>query len=135
MGATGGIAPTPMYGSVLANAMQNGLGQLAAQQHLQQNWQAQAAQQWIAAQHSAVKANLPPAVVVIPLSEVSRTRIAKLLDQLPLRVVAGILRIEFYNTEPMRFVVTYANLRELEIYDIDAFPSDEHVARIVLDSP
>ena len=77
-----------------------------------------------------------PAISVVPLLEVARSKIEALISQLPMKVLAGISRIEFFDhVKPMMFVVTYTNQRTLEFTDLDAFPSDAVVARIILDAP
>jgi len=60
----------------------------------------------------------------------ARTKI--LVDQLPFRVLARISRLEF-GTD--RIMVCFDNMRELELHDVDKFPSDEHISRILLDAP
>jgi hypothetical protein len=132
MGVSGGIAPAPVYGAALANALQN----IATHQSLQNNWPSQAAQQWMASQQQNVMPQKPThTVTVVPIAQVTRAKIDKLLEQLPMRVIVGISSVNFYSEEPMRFTVVYTNMRVLEFNDIDDFPSAAHVSRVLLDSP
>jgi len=73
-----------------------------------------------------------PFVTVQPLRVFIEARTKLLVDQLPYKVTARIARLEF--TED-RITVCYDNMQHLELFDVDRFPSDEHIARILLDSP
>jgi len=73
-----------------------------------------------------------PFVTVQPLRVFIEARTKILVDQLPFRVLARISRLEF-GTD--RIMVCFDNMRELELHDVDKFPSDEHISRILLDAP
>ncbi|HXI60969.1 MAG TPA: hypothetical protein VNO55_33140, partial [Polyangia bacterium] len=73
-----------------------------------------------------------PFVTVQPLRVFIEARTKILVDQLPFRVLARISRLEF-GTD--RIMVCFDNMRELELTDVDKFPSDEHISRILLDAP
>jgi len=73
-----------------------------------------------------------PFVTVQPMRVFIEARTKILVDQLPFRVLARISRLEF-GTD--RITVCFDNMRELELTDVDRFPSDEHISRILLDAP
>ena len=99
---------------------------------------AQAAQQLNAQVQNYSLGNLPPpAISMSGLETKVQRKISQLVDQLPMRICSRI-RVTFvyaHEGNPARFVVTFDNQRTLEFQDVDAFPADEHVARIALECP
>jgi hypothetical protein len=102
---------------------------LRAQQ--QAAWQSQAMQ--AAAWQSAGHGHLPAVSVSVPLTVAARHRIDRAIDKLPMRALARIKQISFIDAAPMCFVVHYTNDLITEFEDVEGFPSDEHLARILLD--
>lgn len=77
-----------------------------------------------------------------PLTTKAAAKIARALEQIPMRMAAKILRIAFVvkyaagtHDQTQVFVVTYANNATLEFGDIDMFPTDADIARIALECP
>lgn len=65
------------------------------------------------------------------------TQVQKLVEQLPMSIAGGITSCAYYERdreEAARFVITFTNQRTLTFYDVDNFPSDEHVGRIALEA-
>ena len=129
LGVGGAIAGAPEYG-----LNYNNLGNAMAQRALQQLNALNAYNQgpgsgWMPLGPAR---EATPFVTVQPLRVFIEARTKLLVDQLPYKVTARIARLEF--TED-RILVCYDNMQHLELFDVDRFPSDEHIARILLDSP
>lgn len=61
-----------------------------------------------------------------------------LCAQIPMRVAQRILSIELLEEtkdRPLRILIRYNNRTETEFYDVDAFPNDVHIARIMMECP
>lgn len=131
-----GAAASPNYNNIgIAQAQQ--VQQKAAQINHplnQAQWNAvQAANAYQNILGSAQQAREPlPFVTVQPMRVFIEARTKILVDQLPFRVLARIARVEFTTD---RIVICYDNMRQLELFDVDTFPSDEHISRILLDAP
>jgi len=79
-----------------------------------------------------------PTISVVAGAEKIRLQIARLIEALPVSICSRITRVDFYpafQEIPMKFVVVFDNSREVEFDDVDAFPSDEHIAHIALACP
>jgi hypothetical protein len=131
-----GAAGAPSYGPNDPNY--NNIG-IAMTQARQAQIAANVTAQWNAAQAANTYQNVlgaarqsTPYVAVQPLRVFIEARTKILVDQLPFRVLARISRLEF-GTD--RITVCFDNMRELELHDVDKFPSDEHISRILLDAP
>jgi DNA-binding GntR family transcriptional regulator len=74
-------------------------------------------------------------ITVVPLSVVATRKIDQLIAQLPLRVLAKIARINFINGNPMMFSVAYLDGHRVEFLDIEKFPSDADVAKVLIELP
>jgi hypothetical protein len=110
--------------------------QSASELHAQQRAaQQQATWQSVHAQAAAYvqTGRLSAVNVSMPLLVVARRRIDQAIDQLPLRALARIKQISFFDISPMCFVVYYTNDLITEFEDVEGFPSDEQLARILLD--
>ena len=138
-----GLAGAPSYGP--NNPNYNNLGIAMAQQAQQKaaqvnhplnqaQWNAvQAANAYQNVLGAAQQAREPlPFVTVQPMRVFIEARTKILVDQLPFRVLARISRMEFTAD---RIIICYDNMRQLELFDVDKFPSDEHISRILLDAP
>jgi hypothetical protein len=153
MGAASGIMPPPGYadltcaglaGSSVANAQMlqaqsmaqaqytNALGQ-SASGGLGMGAQAAAAQ-W---PHGNQYHTMPALTVVAseqPLVAKARSRINRLIEQLPMKAAARILTVQLYDgSEGLKFVVTYRDGHTLAFFNVDEFPSDADVSRVLLD--
>jgi hypothetical protein len=77
--------------------------------------------------------------VSISAAEVKiRSRMAKLVDALPMSICSRITRVDFFPSfqeTPARFVIVFDNDKEVSFTDIDNFPSDEHIAHVALVCP
>jgi len=81
-----------------------------------------------------------PALVIASIRHAKlQAQVAALVAQLPMSIAACIDTCEYFDREEdedHRFVITYvANRRRLVFYDVDAFPSAEHISRIALSCP
>ena len=127
MGMTGNLPPSPTWPGL--NMAGQGLSMgtsAAAAQWLNQSQSNMAAQQ------------ASSAASVHPLATKAHQQMARASEALPMRVAARISRIEFHSeprSRPMVFIVIFDNGRTLEFDDVDKFPADEHIARIVLECP
>lgn len=129
MGAAGNLPPPPATWQQLQSKMQNaaynsalnnlpnavlgGLGQAASQQ-------------------------AQPTVSMSGIEIKVRRKIAQAIDQLPMSICAQIAHIIFRfgdEHQPMRFDVIFTNQRVLSFTDVNAFPAEEHIARIALECP
>jgi hypothetical protein len=140
-----------ILGAVMGNEMQGLLGtpqglsndyalsQWSHEVLRQQQW-ANQAQQAAGAQIGAQGAPVAPTPAVtvhVKQSKINR-QIEKLLDAIPMSLAGHIVVIHFYakhDGDEAHFVVRYDNDHILKIYEIDEFPSDEHIARIALECP
>lgn len=116
----------------LGNTYNNFLNpQSASELHAQQ----QAAWQSVHAQAAAYvqTGRLPAVSVSVPLTVAARQRIDRAIAKLPMRALERIKQISFFDISPMCFVVYYTNDLITEFEDVEGFPSDEHLARILLD--
>lgn len=64
----------------------------------------------------------------------------RLVALLPMTIASKIVRLDFMEPDKAAgysacFQIMFNNGRMLEFNDIDAFPTDEHIARIALDCP
>lgn len=78
---------------------------------------------------------LTPAASLDPMRIAFDERVRRLTVQLSLRALSRIVRVEYMKEVPPRIVIRYDNMRELELLDVEHFPSDEHISRILLDLP
>lgn len=76
-----------------------------------------------------------PVVAVAPMTVVATRKIDQLIEQLPLRALAKIARISFHTGDPMMFVVAYMDGHRCEFVDIEKFPSDSDVAKVLIELP
>lgn len=124
IGTDGGLLPPPSYLGAQLPPDYWTQAQIASQL---QNWNGPMPQQ-----RSAVLAAYRPAVMKMDAAT------KKFCAELPLRVAQRILSIELHEDtkdRPMCIVVRYNNFRETIIEDVDSFPSDEHISRIMLECP
>ena len=127
-----GAAASPNYNNIGIAMTQARQAQIAANVTAQWNsaQAANASQNFLGA---AQQAREPlPFVTVQPMRVFIEARTKILVDQLPFRVMARIARVEFTTD---RVIICYDNMRQLELFDVDKFPSDEHISRILLDAP
>ena len=64
--------------------------------------------------------------------------VKKLCAQMPMKVAQKILSIELHEEtkeQPIRIIIRYDNQRDTVIFDVDAFPSDAHIGRIMMECP
>jgi hypothetical protein len=124
-----------------------------SKQHAEQQFQAMTKAQQGINQHNAMNAmpnglsgglqiaatqlnyQFTPAVTVSPLTVVATRKIDRLIEQLPLRVLAKIARITFVHGNPMMFTVAYLDGHRAEFTDIENFPSDADVAKVLVELP
>lgn len=67
-----------------------------------------------------------------------KSKTQQALDRLPMNLCAQIDRIEFWenmSAMPMHFTVVFNNGHTVSFDDVDAFPAEEHIARIALECP
>ena len=62
------------------------------------------------------------------------SKLLKLSTLLPLRLVTNIESVALRD-DPLRIEVRFKTGKTFTIDDVDAFPSEEHVARIALECP
>jgi hypothetical protein len=86
--------------------------------------------QWASVRQTAAL----PTTVDNPVHNAMNAKLFKLSTQLPMRLILQIKSVNLYN-DPMRIEVLYMNDHVLVIPDVDAFPSEEHIARIALECP
>jgi hypothetical protein len=115
VGKTGGLG----YNNALTQNLQNQLSNAA------QNWAV--GQQVTQSAQSAI-------ATMIPMSMVAQRKMMDASLALPMRVLAKIRSLDLHQ-DPLRFVVTFENGKQLEFENVDAFPRDEDIARIALDCP
>ena len=133
VGPTALLPPAPSMASenFYPNALNSGLNNLhnfAVQQGISQ------AQYYSDIMGAGQSGPSPLAVnVSVPLTVAARHRIDRVIDVLPFRALVRIQHISFVGEDPMRFVVYYEGGRLTEFADVDIFPSDEQIARILLD--
>lgn len=99
---------------------------------------AQQGLQNLAAQSQPVVTQQQPLFVLNVAREKLMLQVHELVRQLPLSIASSIhscYYLEREGTEAARFVVVFSNRRTLTFYDVDAFPSDEHIGRIALECP
>jgi hypothetical protein len=78
---------------------------------------------------------LTPAASLDPMRIAFDERVKRLTVQLSLRALSRIVRVEYMKEVPPRIVIRYDNMRELDLFDVENFPSDEHISRILLELP
>lgn len=79
-----------------------------------------------------------PLIVVNVAHEKLHTQIMELVKQLPMSIAAQIEHCGYYGKdqdEAARFLIIFNNDRTLTFYDVDNFPSNEHIGRIALECP
>jgi len=103
----------------------------------QQNLQNLQAQPWhglSAGQIAASSISPAPTITVNPLFQRAQEKLALMGQMLPMRVLQKIRSAQMF-VDPLKFVVIFNNEHRLEFDDVDAFPSEEHIARIALECP
>jgi len=103
----------------------------------QQNLQNLQAQPWhglSAGQIAASSITPAPMITVNPLVQRAQEKLALMGQMLPMRVLQKIRSAQMF-VDPLKFVVIFNNEHQLEFDDVDAFPSEEHIARIALECP
>lgn len=92
--------------------------------------------QWAAAQAQPQRPQ-PIFAMHIAVSKLEE-QVRELVRQLPMSIAGNIHSCMYYEKDPdeaARFVIVFNNRRTLTFYDVDAFPSAEHVGRIALECP
>ena len=128
MGVSGALIPSNQYypgswySQTSASTAQQALSNIAPQAQAQAQ-----AQQW-----------RQPTVTIMAAHEKIRIQIARLIDALPTSVCSRITRVDFFPSFqeiPMKFTIIFDSGKTLDVFDVDNFPSDEHLAQIALDCP
>jgi hypothetical protein len=81
---------------------------------------------------------ISPAISMSGLETKVQRKITQAIDQLPMSICAHIASISFRYADankPIRFEVLFDNQRILSFAEVDAFPAEEHIARIALECP
>lgn len=132
-----GMASVPLT-PILGGGLHSLLGghSLPAAMRLNAQLAAQAAtNSWISGQRN-VTDNFRNDIlsVVDPTQTSMNAKLLKLSVALPMRLTVEIESVSLYR-DPLRIEVRFTKGKTIIFEDVDAFPSDEHVARIALECP
>jgi hypothetical protein len=124
----------PIYGNPLQGLLGGGSPLAAAQLNAvlaQQNPSAA----WISGQQN-IASNYRNDVlcVVDPTQSSMNAKLLRLSVALPMRLTVEIQSVSLYR-DPLRIEVHFTKGKTIVFEDVDAFPSDEHIARIALECP
>lgn len=93
---------------------------------------------WNKAQNQALRVSPQPMYVANVAFEKVQEQVRALVRELPMSIAGSINACGYYEKdekEAARFVIVLSNNRVLTFYDVDNFPSGEHIGRIALECP